>query len=125
MYYPEELKLEVISKVQSNQITQAEAMRQYDIRGHSTILKWIKKYGYLQEEELTRSKEMKNKQEEQANRIRKLEKLLADKELELSDVKLKSKILEKIIDLAEQDMNIKIKKNIGQDQLDILKRKEK
>ena len=125
MYYPEELKLEVISKVQSKQLTQAEARRQYGIRGHSTILKWIKKYGYLSNVELPKSKDMKKKEELQAERIRKLEKLLADKELELSDSKLKTRILETIIDLAEQDMKINIKKNIGQDQLDILKRKEK
>lgn len=83
-----------------------------------------KKNGYLSNLELSKGDEMKTKQQAQADRIRKLEKLPADKELELSDAKLKSKILETIIDLAEEDMDIVIKKNIGPDQLKILRRRE-
>jgi len=42
-YYSESLKREVV-QVQSRQITKEEARRKYGIKGHSTILKWIRKF---------------------------------------------------------------------------------
>jgi transposase-like protein len=119
MYYPEELKLKVVSEVLNKQLTQTEARRKYSILGHSTICKWIKKYGYLFDHLNNNSNEVTMKQKDEKinqyeERITKLEKLLAQKELELEDEKLKARLYKRMINLAEEKFNIKIKKNSGQ-----------
>lgn len=116
MYYPEELKIEIVEQVTSKSMTKVEANRRYGIKGHSTIMKWIKKYGYLPEQKQTGVKFMKKRIEESEERIRKLEKLLAEKELKLEEANLKAKFYETMIDIAEKDLKITIKKNIGQQQ---------
>ena len=42
--YSEALKLEVVEAVIGKKLSQAEACSKYGIKGHSTILKWIRKY---------------------------------------------------------------------------------
>lgn len=42
--YSEALKLEVVEAIVGKKLSQAEACSRYGIKGHSTILKWIRKY---------------------------------------------------------------------------------
>ena len=116
MYYPEELKLEIVNEVLQGRITQAEASRKYSIKGHSTILKWLKKYGTLPDSQINKGEKMSIKEEQlkkYEERISKLEKILVDREIELENEKLKARLYDRMINLAERDYKIKIKKNIG------------
>lgn len=115
MYYTDELKKEVVNKVLNKELTQIEAMKKYGIEGHSTIARWIHKFSNFEEKD-TKGEEMKEKRKdiaEMKERIQRLEKLLADKEIELTDQRMKADILEKIIELSEKDLNVQLKKNIG------------
>ena len=42
--YSEALKLEVVEAIIGRKLSQAEACSRYGIKGHSTILKWMRKY---------------------------------------------------------------------------------
>lgn len=115
MYYSEELKLEVIKLVLEKKLTKAEAMRRYSIKGHSTICKWIKKYGYLLDNSNNKGAIMSNtKQElkEYKAKIKELEQQLKKKESELEDKDLEARLYKRMIMLAEEIFDIKIKKNL-------------
>jgi hypothetical protein len=43
-FYSEALKRSIVIEVHSGQISKEEARRKYGIKGHSTILKWIRKF---------------------------------------------------------------------------------
>lgn len=116
MYFTDDLKKEVVRKIQSKELTQAQAMRKYGIHGHSTIGRWISKFSIFEENDNTKGEEMKEFNKENAKlkeRIQKLEKLLSDKVIEASDQRMRADILDKIIELSEKDLKIKLKKNIG------------
>lgn len=107
--YNESFKISVVAEVVSGQITQEGAQKKYGIGGHCTVARWIMKYGSNKELKKFRKVHMPHdtlKVKELETRLRKLEKLLADKELE-------KEALEKIIELAEKEYKISIKKNIG------------
>ncbi len=46
--YTEAFKRHVVGEVESGRISQSEANRRNGILGHSTILKWCRKYGKIQ-----------------------------------------------------------------------------
>jgi len=43
--YSETFKLKVVQQIESGKLTISEASRLYEIRGASTIYKWLRKYG--------------------------------------------------------------------------------
>jgi len=45
--FTEAFKQHVVGEVEAGRISQSEANRKYGILGHSTILKWCRKYGKL------------------------------------------------------------------------------
>jgi transposase-like protein len=91
-------KLKVIEEVELGQIGIEAARRKYDILGHSTILKWLRKHGRLgwykgvNMKELTPQKRIKQLEKE-------LQRLRSDKE-----------ILEIALDVAKEDLGIDIRK---------------
>ena len=117
MYYTEELKLKVVSEILQKKLTKAEARRQYSIKGHSTICKWIKKYGYLFDVKQTNGIIMQEQNatiKEYKKKIAELEKALSKKNTEFEDKALEARLWKRMVELAEKEFNIKIKKNSGQ-----------
>ncbi len=107
--YNETFKMAVVAEVLSGEISQTKALKKYGIGGHCTITKWIKKYGSNKElKEITkiRMPHDKLKIKELKTRIRQLESIV-------SDLQLEKKALNKIIEIAEQEYKISIKKNFG------------
>ena len=107
--YTETFKMSVVAEVLSGQISQTAALKKYGINGHSTISKWIKKYGRNKELKKITKVHMPNdkvKIRELKTRIQQLETLLADLQLE-------NKSLNKVIEIAEREYKISIKKNSG------------
>ncbi len=116
MYYTEGLKLTVVRRVLNKELTKAEARRQYSIKGHSTICKWIKKYGYLFDVKQTKGIKMKEQNatiKEYKKKIAELEKALSKKNKEYEDKALEARLWKKMVELAEKEFHIKIKKNSG------------
>jgi transposase-like protein len=105
-FYSESFKMTVVAEVMAGQISQTAAQKKYGIGGHSTITKWIKKYGANKEmKRITKVRIPNNKLKvkELKSRIHQLEHLVTDLELE-------KKALDKLIELAEKDYGISIKK---------------
>jgi transposase-like protein len=100
--YSNAFKLKVVDEVLRGKITKEEARRRYDIRGKSTVLKWIRKFEFTP---LT-SRPMSSEQESKKDLLKRIKQL----ERQLEDEKLRSEGLSKMIDIAEDQLNISIRK---------------
>lgn len=105
--YSEAFKKHVVKEFELGLFCKADLRRRYQIRSHSCIDSWLKKYGkftYL--EKLTLGRPMKDPRNQ---RIKELEAQLAKKEQELL-------IFKKVIEIAERELKIQIIKKSGSKQ---------
>lgn len=83
--YSSAFKLKVVKEIESGKLCMNQAMEIYDIGGAHTIERWIKNLGknhLLSRVVRIEMKDEKDKVKELKDRVRMLEKLLADKELD-------------------------------------------
>lgn len=125
-YYPEPLKLKVIEEVLGGKISKAEANRLYGIRSNSAILEWMRQFsgeeGYDKRGKVLKKNESavsNQHQSEQSKRILELEELLRIERLKVT-------LSNTMIDIAEEEFGINIRKKSGAKQSKKLKQtKEK
>ena len=110
-------KLLVVSSVEKGEMTFKQAQAYYGIQGRSTVLVWLRKHGTLDWQKPKRIKIPKMK-ESPAQKIRRLER-------ELSDEKLKSLILSKMIDLAGEEVGFDVSIKYYAKQSEEFKKKDK
>lgn len=101
--YPESVKREVVFRIQSGNITQEEAKKEYGIKGHSTVLKWIRKFEGTQLTPLSFMDYRKTDKDELIKRIKELER-------QLEDEQIRSLGYSKMIDIAEDQLKVSIRK---------------
>lgn len=115
LIYSEAFKRMIVAEFESGIITKAALKRKYGIAGHSTLDRWLKKYGrydYISYSSTGRPLKDKDQQ-----RIKELEAELRKREKEL-EKQLKQKDAEllaykRFIEIAESELNIKIVKKSG------------
>ena len=107
-YYSESFKLQVIEEVLSGQLTKEEARRKYGLGGKCAVLNWMRKFGLSGHRQLPANFE-RMKQEQQADQSALLKRI---KELEraLEDAQLKAEGYRRMIDIAERELKIPIRK---------------
>ncbi len=106
-HYSDEFKKSVIKEVLSGQICKDEARRRYGIKGKSTVLNWIRNF------DTSQTNGMKKKLPPIKRETAELEaenKRLRD-ELELE--RLRTLALNVMIDLAEEQFKVPIRKKAG------------
>ena len=110
--FTEEFRRSIVLKVESGEQSVTELKRQYGILGHSTILKWCRRYGGKQYPVMPRKKVdvSLSHQEKQLQELRNQVKVL---ERDLKESRLKQATLETLIDIAEKEYSVNIKKNYG------------
>jgi transposase-like protein len=106
--YSEAFKLQVVEEIEKGKYTIGEAKKIYNIGGMTTIQRWIKKMGKKQ----LLSKKVKIETPDELSRIKELERENKKLKEALLDQTIKALGYEKMIELAEKDFGIKIKKNI-------------
>ena len=109
--YSDEFKMSVIKEVLSGHMCKDEARRQYGIKGKSTVLNWIRKFDtsgtYQMKKNLPASQRGTSELEAENKRLR--------EELELE--RLRTLSLNVMIDLAEEQFKVPIRKKSGAKQL--------
>lgn len=110
-------KLAVISQVEKGELTYKQAQKAYGIQGRSTVLVWLRKHGTLDWSH-PNLRSMPKSKETPAQKIKRLER-------ELSDEKLKNEILNKMIDLSDQQYGTGIRKKFSPKQSGASGNKEK
>lgn len=94
-------KLRVVHQVEKGEFTYKQAQKAYGIQGKSTVLVWLRKHGRL--DWSTPQLHAMSSKETPAQKIKRLEKQLADE-------KLKNEILNKMIDISDKQYGTSIRK---------------
>jgi len=117
--YSLSFKLSVVRELESGSIGTYAAMRKYGIQGHGTITEWRRKYGIFDIENISQSKVMQTPEQKikgLEQRVRQLERQNQFLEQQLTASEDKASILDRLIELAEKEYVIPIRKNSFPDQ---------
>ena len=108
-------KLAVVSQVEKGEMTYKQTQKLYGIQGRSSVWVWLRKHGNL--DWTTPVMQMKSN-EIPAQKIKRLER-------ELEDERLKSLILNKMIDISVQQYGAAIRKKFLPEQLEASNKQSK
>jgi transposase-like protein len=113
-HFTDEFKFQVIQEYLNTDITLLELQKKHSIRGNSCIPNWKRKFGTSQitEEQVNLQRTM-SKEEEKTPRERKLEAKVKELEIALEQERLRTLALNTMINVAERDLKISIRKKSG------------
>jgi transposase-like protein len=117
--YSMSFKLEVVKEIESGLISTSGAKRKYGIQALSTVINWLRKYGTFDWENQTPSNMPQSKEQrlmELEARVKLLEKQKAMLEHQVERADKKAIIFDMMIDIAEKEYNISIRKNSSPEQ---------
>lgn len=111
--YTMAFKLAVVQEVESGEIGIKAAARKYGIQAHSTVTTWLQKYGNFDwtnrsNVQMPKSKDQKLLELEQKVRLLEKQKKELEKKAETADKKVI--LFDMMIDIAEQEFKIPIRK---------------
>ena len=104
--FTEEFKKMLCEEYVSSSHSKSYLQNKYGIDGSTTLLRWLKKYGYISSEGLERNQALsqsKNKKSSESDELNELRKKLREAEL-------KAEAYDRMIKLAEEKFNIPIRK---------------
>ena len=112
--YSISLKLQIVKEVEQGKMSVCGAQRHYGIQGRSTVLTWLRKYGNFDWENQTpsnmpKSPEQKIMELEAKVKLLEKQKSFLEQQAHVSDSK--AIIFDMMIDLAEKEYQIDIRKN--------------
>jgi transposase len=108
--YSETFKIHVVSEVENGKLSVAEASRKYNIAGHTTVSKWCRKYGKSTKNQTQIKGTVMAKEEHEIIRLHNEIKAL---KTNLEDERMKNVVLETMVDIAEKELEIPIRKKYG------------
>ncbi len=101
--YTVAFKMQVVGEIERGDLNRNQAKFRYGIQGRSTVLKWLRKYGTLDWKNPQLHTVAKSQTKTPEQRIKELEALL-DKE------KQKNLLLNTMVDIAEKELGLSIRK---------------
>lgn len=112
--YSMSFKLSVVTEIESGELSTTAACRKYGIQARSTVVAWLRKYGTFDWENQTpsnmpKSKDQKILELEQRIKVLEKQKALLEHQAEQSD--MKAAFFDMMVDMAEKEYNIPIRKN--------------
>ncbi len=112
--FADDFKLKVVQEYLETSISRKDLMIKYQIRGHNCINNWIRKFGLSKPEpsEIDLLRTMK-KETENSAKEQELELKIKQLEAALEHEKLRTLALNTMIDIAERDLKIPIRKKSG------------
>lgn len=123
-------KLQLVKELEQGELTVIQAMDKYGIQSGSTIRRWLKKYSNLDYDYFVNPSKMKEKSPgqkilelEQALLLSKKEQSRLEQELKQSDKKVI--LFDMMIDIAEQELDISIRKKSDPELLERMLNKNK
>jgi len=113
--YSISLKLQIVKEVEQGKLSVTGAQRLYGVQGRSTVVNWLRKYGNFDWENQTpsnmpKSPEQKILELEAKVKLLEKQKSFLEQQAHVSDSK--AIIFDMMIDLAEKEYQIDIRKNL-------------
>jgi transposase-like protein len=126
--YSMSFKLQVVQEIERGELSMTSATRKYGIQARSSVRNWLRKYGNFDWENQTpshmpKSPEQKIIELEQQIKLLEKQKAFLEKQVETADKK--AIIFDMMIDLAEKEFNIPIRKKCSPEQLTITGKNKK
>lgn len=127
--YSYAFKLAVVSEVERGELGIKAAVRKYGIQSHSTITVWLRKYGNFDwvnksTIQMPKSKDQKLLELEQKVLLLEKQKKALEKQVETADKKVI--LFDMMIDIAEEEFKIPIrKKSLPEQSIDLKSNKKK
>ena len=112
--YSLSFKMQLVSEVEQGLLSAKGAERKYGIQSRSTVIMWLRKYGTFDWENQTPSNMPKTPEQkllELEHKVKLLEKQKKFLEHQVAQSDKKSILFDMMIDLAEKEYNIPIRKN--------------
>ena len=112
--YTDDFKLKVVQDYLMTEATVSDIQKKYGIKSRSCISDWVRKFGLEKptQREIELQSAMKQ-QHQRTPREQELELRIKELEQELEKERLRTLALNKMIDIAERDMKISVRKNSG------------
>ena len=113
------MKLQIIRDIEQGNQSVTGALKQYGIQSRSTVVSWLRKYGNFDWENQTSLKMPKTPEQrimELEAKVKLLEKQKKLLEKRANHADKKSIIFDMMIDIAEKEYNISIRKNSSPEQ---------
>ena len=107
-------KLNVVKEIESGELSTSDAQKKYGIQGHATVLNWLRKYGNFDWDHQTPSNMSKSPEQrilELEAKVKLLEKQKAQLERQNHIADSKAIFFDMMIDIAEKEYNIDVRKN--------------
>jgi transposase-like protein len=113
-HFTDEFKFLVIQDYLNTDISQKDLMIKHGVRGNSCIPNWMRKFGdnKVTDEQISIQRTMA-KEEDKTPRERKLEAKVKELEKALEQERLRTLALNTMINIAERDLKISIRKKSG------------
>lgn len=111
--YSVSIKLQVVQEIERGELSTTGAQRKYGIQARSTVVNWLRKYGNFDWENQTPSNMPKTPEQrimELEAQVKLLEKQKKHLEKQVDYADKKSIIFDMMIDIAEKEYNIPIRK---------------
>lgn len=126
--YTLSFKLQVVTEIENGELSTHGACRKYGIQARSTVVMWLRKHGTFDWENQTPSNMPKSESQkllelEQEVRLLKKQKAFLEKQVERSDKK--AIIFDMMINIAEKEYNIPIRKTLYPNNQHLLRRRTK
>lgn len=112
--YSMSFKLSLVSEIERGELSTTSAQRKYGIQSRSTIVCWLRKYGKFDWENQTPSNMPKSQEQkilELEQKVKLLEKQKAFLERQVENSDKKAVFFDMMIDMAEKEYNISVRKN--------------
>jgi transposase len=122
--YTMSFKLQVVQEIEQGSLSIHQACRMYGIQARSTVLEWLRKFGNFDWENQTPSNMPKSPEQkimELEAKVKLLEKQKAFLEQQAFVADKKAIIFDMMINIAEKEYQIDIRKNSSPEQSTILK----
>jgi transposase len=113
--YSMSFKLQIVQEIELGKLTATEATKRYGIQCRKSVINWLRKYGNFDWENKTPSNMPKTPEQrimELEAKVKLLEKQKAQLEHQNHISDSKAIIFDMMIDLAEKEYNIDIRKNL-------------
>ena len=124
--YSMSLKLQIVSEIEKGNISITQTRKQYGIQSHATVLNWLRKFGNFDWENQTPTQMVKTPEQkimELEAQVKLLEKQKALLERQAFIADKKAILFDMMIDLAEKEYRIDIRKNSVPEQSTTSKKK--
>ena len=112
-HYSEEFKWRVVQEVLSGKYNKDQARQIYGIKSNCAILYWMRKYSGNEDYRYTHAFANGIKDMQRSKENQELKQRVNELEQELRRAKLRADVWEKMIEVAEEQLQIEIKKKYG------------